>query len=144
MPSRSYALLLSRIRRASAVSFSTFCRLLPMNSTSHSIRPYRLQPPFDCCRIVREMWRSLVALSRLVARVSLWGQLLGLPIEHCKLDINCVVQPQASSVGLTSSIPHSSNLYTCLCVCVCVCAFIKLHITAQSGPVILVILCHSH
>ena len=31
-----------------------------------------------------------------------------------------------------------------MCVCVCVCVFIKLHITAQSGPVILVILCHSH
>ena len=29
-------------------------------------------------------------------------------------------------------------------VCVCVCVFIKLHITAQSGPVILAILCHSH
>ena len=27
---------------------------------------------------------------------------------------------------------------------VCVCVFIKLHITAQSGPAILVILCHSH
>ena len=26
----------------------------------------------------------------------------------------------------------------------CVCVFIKLHITAQSGPVILVVLCHSH
>ena len=25
---------------------------------------------------------------------------------------------------------------------ICVCVFIKLHITAQSGPVILVILCH--
>ena len=32
----------------------------------------------------------------------------------------------------------------CACVCVCVCVFIKLHITTQSGPVILVILCHSH
>ena len=35
----------------------------------------------------------------------------------------------------------------CVCVyllnCVCVCAFIKLHITAQSGLVILVILCPS-
>ena len=30
------------------------------------------------------------------------------------------------------------------CVRVCVCVFIKLHITTQSGPVILVILCHSH
>ena len=29
-------------------------------------------------------------------------------------------------------------------VFVCVCVSIKLHITAQSGPVILVILCHSH
>ena len=29
-------------------------------------------------------------------------------------------------------------------VCVCVCVCIKLHITAQSGLVILVILCHSH
>ena len=38
-------------------------------------------------------------------------------------------------------------LYHCpqsLCVCVCLCVFIKLHITTQSGPVILVILCHSH
>ena len=32
----------------------------------------------------------------------------------------------------------------CLCVCVCVCVFIELHITAQSGLVILVILCPSH
>ena len=31
-----------------------------------------------------------------------------------------------------------------VCVCVCVCVSIKLHITAQSGLVILVILCHSH
>ena len=30
-----------------------------------------------------------------------------------------------------------------VCVCVCMCVFIKLHITAQSRPVILVILCHS-
>ena len=36
-------------------------------------------------------------------------------------------------------------------VCACVCArvracvfFIELHVTAQSGPVILVIVCHSH
>ena len=36
--------------------------------------------------------------------------------------------------------PRDSTLIMCVCVCV----FIKLHITAQSGPVILVILCHSH
>ena len=41
-------------------------------------------------------------------------------------------------------------LYVCMYVCVYVCmyvcmyVFIKLHITTQSGPVILVILCHSH
>ena len=32
----------------------------------------------------------------------------------------------------------------CVRVCVSVCVFIKLHITTQSGPVILVIICHSH
>ena len=35
--------------------------------------------------------------------------------------------------------------FTAVGMCVgVVCVFIKLHITAQSGPVILVILCHSH
>ena len=29
-----------------------------------------------------------------------------------------------------------SQIVCCVCVCVCVCVFIKLHITAQSGPVI--------
>ena len=37
-----------------------------------------------------------------------------------------------------------SCMYVFTCVCVYVCIFIKLHITAQSGPVIRVILCHSH
>ena len=32
----------------------------------------------------------------------------------------------------------------CMYECMYVCIFIKLHITAQSGPVIRVILCHSH
>ena len=31
-----------------------------------------------------------------------------------------------------------------MCVCVCVCVFIELHITPQSGPVILVILYLPH
>ena len=59
-----------------------------------------------------------------------------------------------SRIGLTKSTPvkcevaHMSHpswardLSPCLCLCLCV--FIKLHITAQSGPVILVILCHLH
>ena len=38
-------------------------------------------------------------------------------------------------------------MYVCImyvCMYVCMYVFIKLHITTQSGPVILVILCHSH
>ena len=30
-----------------------------------------------------------------------------------------------------------------ICMYVCVCVFMKFHITAQSGPLILVTLCHS-
>ena len=33
---------------------------------------------------------------------------------------------------------------TYVCMYACMYVFIKLHITTQSGPVILVILCHSH
>ena len=39
------------------------------------------------------------------------------------------------------------TLSTCtnlVCMYVCMYVFIKLHLTTQSGPVILVILCHSH
>ena len=47
-----------------------------------------------------------------------------------------------------ASLSHTHCLYVCMYVCmhVCmyVCIFIKLRITAQSGPVILVILCNSH
>ena len=35
-------------------------------------------------------------------------------------------------------------VHACMYVCVSECMFIKLHITAQSGPVIRVIICHSH
>ena len=35
-------------------------------------------------------------------------------------------------------------MHVCMYACMYVCIFIKLHITAQSGPVIRVILCHSH
>ena len=54
----------------------------------------------------------------------------------------------------TGPVPMGYRLYVCMYVCMCVCVyvcmyvcmylFIKLHITTQSGPVILVILCHSH
>ena len=85
MPPRSCASLLARVRRASGVSSRAFCRLLPANSTNQSIRPVssplvyslyrpcRLQRPSDDCRRAGVMWRSLVALSRLVTRASVWG-----------------------------------------------------------------------
>ena len=45
-------------------------------------------------------------------------------------------------------VPAVVCMYVCMYVCLYVCTgmyvFIKLHITTQSGPVILVILCHSH
>ena len=52
------------------------------------------------------------------------------------------------------ALPHSMYMgrymhvcmyvYMYACTYMYVCMFIKLHITAQSGPVIRVILCHSH
>ena len=39
---------------------------------------------------------------------------------------------------------NQTHDFPTIIVCVCVCVFIKLHITAQSGLIILVILCHSH
>ena len=41
MPPRWCASLLAHIRRASSVSARTFCRLLPVNTTSQSMRPVR-------------------------------------------------------------------------------------------------------
>ena len=52
------------------------------------------------------------------------------------------IKPPFSISRATSIDSDCCRLPTCVCVCVCV--FIKLHITTQSGPVILVILCHSH
>ena len=49
--------------------------------------------------------------------------------------------PEGKNVQHTLQSKRNGNN---VCVCVCVCVFIKLHITTQSGPVILVILCHSH
>ena len=49
---------------------------------------------------------------------------------------------------LITKTSDQTNMYVCMYVCMYVsmyvCIFIKLHITAQSGPVIRVILCHSH
>ena len=79
--------------------------------------------------------------------------------EILKITIKKTFQSQMDSKPKESRSSRPSGnvvlicLCVCLCVCVCVCAcvcvcvcvylFIKLHITAQSGLVILVILCHS-
>ena len=47
---------------------------------------------------------------------------------------------RTAPAGVTKEDGHTRHTGVCMCVCV----FIKLHITAQSGLVILVILCHSH
>ena len=53
---------------------------------------------------------------------------------------NRAIRPCHSS----HSMPLSLILPVCVCVYIIPGIFIKLNITAQSGPVILVILCHSH
>ena len=57
----------------------------------------------------------------------------------------CVLYPVSMKGGKLDPCRHGvMEVEEDVCVCVCVYIFIKLHITAQSGPVILVILCHSH
>ena len=71
-----------------------------------------------------QMWRALDLQKRNVT--------MSLP-PRCDTGVRGSSEGSAPGVGSSST-----------CVRVCVCVFIKLHITAQSGPVILVILCHSH
>ena len=151
MPPRWCASLLARIRRASGVSSRAFCRLLPANTTSQSMRPVssplayslyrpcRLHRPSDDCRRTGVMWRSLVTLSRLVTRASLWGPPAGatcralwasqkmrracLRLRAKGIRCSCrtafaverdilarVVSSRASSMGPTSSIPHGKSM----------------------------------
>ena len=53
-----------------------------------------------------------------------------------------------SMMFVTKTSDQARQRYACMdgCMYGCIygCIFIKLHITAQSGPVIRVILCHSH
>ena len=50
-----------------------------------------------------------------------------------------------SSMNETALAPGTGGLaLNSFRIFMCVCVFSKLHMTAQSGPVILVILCHSH
>ena len=151
MPPRWCASLLARIRRASGVSSRAFCRLLLANTTSQSMRPVssplayslyrpcRLHRPSDDCRKAGVMWRSLVALSRIVTRASLWGPPAGatcralwvwqnmrracLRLRAKGIRCSCrtalaserhiltrVVPCRASSMGPTSSIPHGKSM----------------------------------
>ena len=64
--------------------------------------------------------------------------------ERCPKPVR---QRQLVCVGFPSPMPKKisrrGSPRSLVYLCVCVCVFIKLHITAQSGLVILVILCHS-
>ena len=68
-------------------------------------------------------------------------------VEYFEWDGTLVHRDSAESVRVVNerlNHMHTKPNMTCskaVCVCVCVCVFIKLHITTQSGPVILVILC---
>ena len=52
--------------------------------------------------------------------------------------------PYFFSRGFSLFFPSSTVQSIFLFLFLCVCFFLKLHITAQSGPVFLVIVCHSH
>ena len=60
---------------------------------------------------------------------------------RCKEKVAQVEGAMANTALVVNLLMCSFVVYS---MCVCVCVFIKLHITTQSGPVILVILCHSH
>ena len=65
--------------------------------------------------------------------------------ESTRYVLNTILMVAVSTRGPTGAKPpllSAQNM--CVRVCVCVCVFIKLHITAQFGLVILAILCHSH
>ena len=53
------------------------------------------------------------------------------------------LSPSPFPSPLLSSLPFRFRVCVRVCSCVCVYVFIKLHITTQSDPVILAILCHS-
>ena len=69
-------------------------------------------------------------------------------------DVGCTFDDVASvksnaafsdgQVGLPYDLVFQLGLSLCLFVCVCVCVYIKLHTTAHSVTVILVIICNSH
>ena len=66
-----------------------------------------------------------------------------------KLHITCMYVSIYLSIYVSMYLCIYVSMYLCIYVsmyvCMYVCIFIKLHIiTAHSGPVILVILCHSH
>ena len=58
-------------------------------------------------------------------------------VVSCRQPLPCHIPPTSSVASCDPRLLPKVSLH-------CVCVFIKLHITAQSGQVILVILCYSH
>ena len=112
-----------------------------MVGTCHSrVRAYVLGLLFDRW-FCRDRSRGVVHSPRTARRKELFWYAVS-HREAPNLGGGVIILPPPSRVP----VPRPLIFLVCVCVCVCVCVyiFIKLHITAQSDPVILVILCHSH
>ena len=90
--------------------------------------------PFALLTFVLGIGPAVPGMARCRRRLLVGSWLLFFPAANAARETFFHVAPNYST----------SSCLICVCVCVCVCVFIKLHITTQSGPVILVILCHSH
>ena len=65
----------------------------------------------------------------------------GMPLKSVSFP-ECRLFPKSVS---RTTLPRPCNAGgKCVCVYLCVCVFIKLHVTTQSGLVILLIICSSH
>ena len=93
-------------------------------------------------------WNVTKSIARLLSRFQVTansGQLM-----VCRSALNVVRPPPENwykdEGGRNNCIEIEVQVCVCVCVsvCECMCVFIKLHITAQSGPDILAIRCHSH
>ena len=86
----------------------------------------------DCrTRLARPNSQARTGTGKNIFPVQLTTSRIG-NVQPCPVDLYC------SAIYMRCDV---MTIHTYMCVCVCV--FIKLHITAQSGLVILVILCHS-
>ena len=63
-----------------------------------------------------------------------WARMAGSSLNLWRTTVNTAAKKMLNNSG------ESTHMYVCMYICI----FFKFHITAQSDPVIQVILCHSH